>query len=105
MVGETSHLILFNLIFKKNNMKNITNLLVKQVKWVQMKWTFELVTFDKVDLSNVTEADIMSAIKEDKKLFNLEKGAKEKAAVDAWKIYRDHLYDVPRNYQDPNYQK
>ena len=32
------------------------------------------------------------------------KNPKEKAVVDAWKIYLDHLYDAPRNFQDPTYQ-
>jgi hypothetical protein len=29
---------------------------------------------------------------------------KEKAVVDSWKIYRDHLNDAPQGYQDPNYK-
>jgi hypothetical protein len=33
-----------------------------------------------------------------------EKTPKEKAVLEAWKIYHGHLFDVPRNYQDPSYQ-
>ena len=32
------------------------------------------------------------------------KDPKEKEVLDAWKLYLNHLYDVPRDYQDPNYQ-
>jgi hypothetical protein len=33
-----------------------------------------------------------------------EKNLKEKAVLEAWKIYHSHLNDVPRNYEDPSYQ-
>ncbi len=33
-----------------------------------------------------------------------EKISKEKPVVDAWRVYHDHLYGVPRDYKDPNYQ-
>jgi hypothetical protein len=29
---------------------------------------------------------------------------KEKTVLDAWKAYLDHLYSVPRDFQDPSYQ-
>jgi hypothetical protein len=29
---------------------------------------------------------------------------KEKAVLEAWKVYHSHLYDVPRDYADPAYQ-
>jgi hypothetical protein len=29
---------------------------------------------------------------------------KEKTVLDAWKTYLEHLYNVPRDSQDPNYQ-
>jgi len=33
-----------------------------------------------------------------------EKGSKEKAVREAWKIYLDHLNDAPRDPEDPTYQ-
>jgi len=32
------------------------------------------------------------------------KKPKEKAVLDAWKLYLDHLYSAPRDFNDPNYQ-
>jgi len=32
-----------------------------------------------------------------------EKKPKQKKAIDAWKIYRDHLYSLKIDYTDPNY--
>ena len=32
------------------------------------------------------------------------KTTKEKAVLEAWRLYLDHLSDGPRNFQDPNYQ-
>jgi hypothetical protein len=32
------------------------------------------------------------------------KDSKEKAVLDSWKLYHDHLYNAPQNYQDPTYQ-
>ena len=30
--------------------------------------------------------------------------SKDRGVVDSWRIYRDHLYSAPQNYQDPNYK-
>jgi hypothetical protein len=32
------------------------------------------------------------------------KDSKDQPVLSAWKLYLDHLYDVPRDYLDPNYQ-
>ena len=40
-------------------------------------------------------------------MIDLEFGVKkpeEKEVVDSWKVYRDHLYSGPRDYEDPSYQ-
>jgi hypothetical protein len=32
------------------------------------------------------------------------KDLKEKAVLDSWKLYHDHLYEAPKNIQEPTYQ-